>query len=147
MSFDSGADYTLKIDFDVFTIVELRSVLKMLYYSSSFCYIDICLMGEYIIHKMDDLGFRLRNRENRGLVELVVEVFEKLKKIKKEIDCNAMIYDIHHKFNHYMYSDLEVSPVASPVKSPMKNAPEIMDPTEEEKVSFPKKMKKAFRRS
>jgi hypothetical protein len=52
------------------------------------------------------------------------------------------------KFNHYMYSELEDSPVASPVKSPIKPAPPVLvDPTgEEETESIPKKMKKVFRR-
>ena len=36
-------DYLLEIDFDVFTIVELRSVLKMLYSTSSYCFDDIYL--------------------------------------------------------------------------------------------------------
>ena len=102
-------------------------------------------MGEFIINKMDHLGFRLRDRANRGLVELVVEIFEKLKKIRGVLNCNAMIHDIHQKFNHYMFSDLEVSPVASPVKSPVK-VPVVMDPTAEEKVTIPKIMKKAFRK-
>lgn len=144
-------DYYLEIDFDVFTIVELRSILKMLYSTSSYCFDDIYLLGENVIKRMDEKNFRLRNRENKGLVELVHETFNMLKRIHgsnvRPLLSTQILYDMHDKFNHYMYSELDDSPVASPVKSPIIQAPRIIDPTEEvEKVSIPKKMKKAFRR-
>ena len=144
-------DYYLEIDFDVFTIVELRSVLKMLYYTSSYCFDDIYLLGENVIKRMDQQNFRLRNRENKGLVELVHEIFNTLKRIHesniRSLPSTQILYDIHDKFNHYMYSELVDSPVASPVKSPIKQTSPVVDPTEEvEKVSIPRKMKKAFRR-
>ena len=151
MSFNSGADYTLKIDYNVFTIVELRSVLKMLYTSSSFCYDDVYFLGENVIERMDRVNVQLRCRENKGLVELVHETFNTLKRIHgsnvRPLISTQILYDMHDKFNHYMYSELDDSPVASPVKSPMiQEAPVIMDPTKEEKETIPKKMKKAFRR-
>lgn len=144
-------DYYLEIDFDVFTIVELRSILKMLYSTSSYCFDDIYFLGENVIKRMDEQNFRLRNRENKGLVELVHETFNMLKRIHgsnvRPLLSTQILYDIHDKFNHYMYSELDDSPVASPVKSPIIQAPGIVDSTEEvEKVSIPKKMKKAFRR-
>ena len=152
MSFDSGADYLLEIDFDVFTIVELRSVLKMLYTTSSYCFDDIYFLGENVIKRMDEKGFRLRYRENKGLVELVHETFNTLKRIHgsnvRPLLSSQILYEMHDKFNHYMYSELEDSPVASPVKSPMiQGSSVIVDQIGEvEKVSIPKKMKKAFRR-
>lgn len=148
---DPAMDYYLEIDFDVFTIVELRSILKMLYSTSSYCFDDIYFLGENVIKRMDEQNFRLRNRENKGLVELVHETFNMLKRIHgsnvRPLLSTQILYDIHDKFNHYMYSELDDSPVASPVKSPIIQAPGIVDSTEEvEKVSIPKKMKKAFRR-
>jgi len=143
-------DYYLEIDFDVFTVVELRSILKMLYSTSSYCFDDIYFLGENVIKRMDQQSFRLRDRENRGLAELVHETFNMLKRIHgsnvRPLLSTQILYDMHDKFNHYMFSELTESPVASPVKSPSVNAP-IIDPTGEvEKVSIPKKMKKAFRR-
>ena len=149
---DPAMDYYLEIDFDVFTIVELRSVLKMLYSASSYCFDDIYLLGENVIKRMDEQSFRLRNRENRGLVELVHETFNILKGIHwsnvRPLLSIQILYDMHDKFNNYMYSELEDSPVASPVKSPIQQAPPVLvDPKGEvEKVSIPKKMKKALRR-
>tara|TARA_B110000495_G_C22926926_1_gene541745 strand:- start:641 stop:1132 length:492 start_codon:yes stop_codon:yes gene_type:complete len=156
VQFDSGADYTLEIDFNVLNVIEMKSVLKILYNSSSFCYGDIYLLGENVIERMDYIGLRLRDRENRCLAELVVETFNILKKInrqpvyishsttqqKKE---NPILVEMHDKFNHYMYSALVDSPVASPVKSPCAKASPAID-TLVEKVRVPKKMKKAFRR-
>ena len=145
-------DYYLEIDFDVFTIVELRSILKMLYSTSSFCYDDIYFLGENVMKRMDQQSFRLRNRENKGLVELVHEIFNTLKRIHESkirpLPSTQILYDMHDKFNHYMYSELDDSPVASPVKSPIKQGAQVLvNPTGEvEKVSIPKKMKKAFRR-
>ena len=144
-------DYYLEIDFDVFTIVELRSILKMLYSTSSYCFDDIYFLGENVNKRMDQKSFRLRNEENKGLVELVREIFHMLKKIHdsnvRPLVSTQILIDMSEKFNHYMYSELDASPVASPVKSPIKQTPPILDPTEEgEKVSIPKKMKKAFRR-
>ena len=148
---DPAIDYYLEIEFDVFTIVELRSILKMLYSTSSYCFDDIYFLGENVIKRMDEQSFRLRNRENKGLVELVQETFNMLKRIHESkirpLPSTQILIDMSEKFNHYMYSELDASPVASPVKSPIKQSPPILDPTEEEeKVSIPKKMKKAFRR-
>ena len=142
----------MKIDYNVFTIVELRSVLKMLYTSSSFCYDDVYFLGENVIERMDRVNVQLRCRENKGLVELVHETFNTLKRIHgsnvRPLLSTQILYDMHDKFNHYMYSDLYDSPVASPVKSPMiQGSSVIVDQIGEvEKVSIPKKMKKAFRR-
>jgi hypothetical protein len=149
---DPAMDYYLEIDFDVFTIVELRSVLKMLYSTSSYCFDDIYFLGENVIKRMDQQSVRLRNIENKGLVELVHETFNMLKRIHgsnvRPLLSKQILYDMHDKFNHYMYSELEDSPVASPVKSPIKMAPPVLvDPTGEvETESIPKKMKKVFRR-
>lgn len=136
--FDSSLDYTLAIDFEVFSANEMKSVVKMLYMSSSFCYDDICLLGENVIERMDRVGMDLRDRENRCLAQLVVETFNTLKKINPR---GKVLVDLHDKFNHYMYSELEESPAVSPVKSP---SPMIN--TVFEKVNVPKKMKKVFRK-
>ena len=137
-------EYMLEIDFDRFTIVELKCVLKMLYNTSTYCYGDIYQLGDNVMLRMDAVGVRLR--ENRGLAELVVETFKILKKVRVS---DETLVEFRDKFNHYMYGDLGDSPVASPVKSPVKSEPPILvDPTEEVKGgSFPKKMKKAFRKS
>jgi len=141
-------DYFLEIDFDVFTIVELRSVLKMLYSTSSFCYDDIYFLGENVLKRMDQQSFQLRERKNKGLVELVNETFYVLKKIhdsdERQLPSIQILRDIYDRYHHYMYSELVDSPVASPVKSPMKQEP---PPVKVEKVSIPKMMKKAFRKS
>ena len=148
---DPVMDYYLEIDFDVFTIVELQSILKMLYSTSSYCYDDIYFLGENVIKRMDQQNFRLRHRENKGLVDLVHETFNMLKRIHgsnvRPLLSKQILYDMYDKFNQYMYSELDDSPVASPVKSPIIQEQGIVDPTEEvEKVSIPKKMKKALRR-
>lgn len=145
---DQVMDYTLEIDYRRFTILEMKTVLKMLYHSSSFCYEDIYLLGEYMIERMDHLGVSLREKENKGLVELVVDTFNTLKKIHMEVGDSSRIilYNIREKFNYYMFSELTESPATSPVRSPCTNAP-VIDPTGETKESIPKKMKKAFRRS
>lgn len=139
-------EYTLEIDFDRFTIVELKCVVKMLYNTSTYCYGDISQLGDNVMLRMDIVGVRLREKENRGLAELVVDTFKILQKIRV---CDKTLIEFHDKFNHYMYGDLGDSPVASPVKSPVQSEPPILvDPTEEVKEeSFPKKMKKAFRKS
>ena len=139
-------DYTLEIDFDRFTIVELKCVLKMLYNTSTYCYGDISQLGDNVMLRMDAVGVRLREKANRGLAELVVETFNILKKIRL---CDKILIEFRDKFNHYMYGDLGDSPVASPVKSPVKSEPPILvDPTEDvTEESIPKKMKKAFRKS
>ena len=88
-----------------------------------------------------------RERENRGLAELVIDTFNTVKKIHPCPRESTTLRNIQTIYNHYMLSKLTESPVASPVKSPSVNAP-IIDPTEGvEKVSIPKKMKKAFRRN
>jgi len=139
-------EYTLEIDFDRFTIVELKCVLKMLYNTSTYCYGDISQLGDNVMLRMDAVGVRLREKANRGLAELVVETFNILKKIRL---CDKILTEFRDKFNHYMYGDLGDSPVASPVKSPVKSEPPILvDPTEDvTEESIPKKMKKAFRKS
>jgi len=144
---DPEMDFTLVIDYNVFTIVEMKSVLKVLYHSSSFCYEDIYLLAKNVIERMEHHGVRLREKENRGLAELVIDTFNTVKKIHPCPRESTTLRNIQTIYNHYMFSELTESPVASPVKSPGVNAP-IIDPTEEvDKVSIPKKMKKAFRRN
>ena len=137
MSFDSGADYTLEIDYDIFTVEGMKNVLKILYNSSSFCYEDIDLLGENVIQRMDGIGNQLRDIENIGLKDLAIETFDVLRKIHRTP--NRMMYEFHEKFNRYMFGTIDAdSPVASPVRSPIIR--------EVEEVKAPKIMKKAPRR-
>ena len=53
-------DYTLEIDFDVFTDKEIKPVLSILYYSSSLCFEDIRMLGSNLILRMEQVGFNLR---------------------------------------------------------------------------------------
>ena len=137
MSFNSGADYTLEIDFDIFTVGGMKDVLKILYNSSSFCYEDIDLLAENVIQRMDYVGVQLRDWTYIGLKDLAIDTFGILRKIHRSP--NRMMYEFHEKFNRYMYGTInDDSPVASPVRSPMIR--------EVEEVRVPKIMKKAPRR-
>ncbi len=136
MSFDSGADYTLEIDFYIFTVGGMKNALKILYNSSSLCYEDIDLLAENVIQRMDGVGFQLRDIEYIGLKDLAIDTFGILRKIHS--NPNRMMYEFHEKFNRYMYGTIDDdSPVASPVRSPMIR--------EVEEVRVPKIMKKAPR--
>ena len=133
-------DYTLEIDFDVFTDEEIKTVLSILCHSSSLCFEDIRILGSNLILRMERVGFNLRLKENRVLAKAIIDTFNILKKINSKP--TSLIYEIYEKYNYYMFSKLPQSPISSPVQSPKINAPPII--SEEQKE--PTIMKKTYRR-
>ena len=127
-------DYTLVIEFERFSDKDLQEVIKILYYGSSECYIDLEYLADEVIRRQNECQYDIRDWRNKPLKELIHSIFETLKKISRFMEePSSRIKIIHDNYQKYMYG-IE-SPVASPVVSP----------TSEEKVKVPKIMKKAKR--
>ena len=135
---DHDFDYTLTIDFRIFSDEELKDTLEILYRASSECFVDIENLADEVIRRLEgNYRYRIRDEENKNFNKLVISTFETLKKISRFMVVPSprirVIYDIYRK---YMYST--ESPVTSPVVSPKS------EEVQESKV--PKIMKKAKRR-
>ncbi len=126
-------DYTLTIEFERLSVVDLQAILPFLHKSSSECFIDIEHLADEVIYRIDELKYNLRDKQNRRLQQLIVATFNTLKDIAQFMpEPSNKIRIIHDLFKEYMYGT--ESPVASPVVSPK------VDNVEE--VKFPKIMKK-----
>lgn len=140
-------DYTLVIDYEQCSYQDLRGILVVLHQGSpSLCYPDIYQLADWAIYLMHSASYNLGSPKYARLISLLEDlkvVFKKIYGINRIKINREMIVSINHYMKLYLYGI--DSPVASPVKSPSVSSPEIVDPTEE-KDSFPKKMKKAFRK-
>lgn len=140
-------DYTLVIDYEHCSYQDLRGILVILHHGSpSLCYPDIYQLAEWAIYLMHEASYNLGAPKYSRLISLLEDlkiVFRKIFEINRIKINREMIVLINHYMRTYLH--IQDSPVASPVKSPSVNSPEIVVPTEE-KDSFPKKMKKALRR-
>ena len=137
---DHDFDYTLTIDFRIFSDEELKDTLEILYRASSECFVDIENLADEVICRMEYHKYSIRDERNRCFNKLVISTFEKLKKISRFMVVPSprirVIYDIYHK---YMYGT--ESPATSPVVSP--KSEEVQ---EVQAVRVPKIMKKAKRK-
>ncbi len=132
---DSDFDYTLRIEFERFSIDELSEVLKILYRGSSECYIDIELLADEIIHLQNECQYSIREKEYSSLNKLIISTFDILKKISRFMaEPSSRIQIIYDNYQKYMHG--VESPVASPVVSPKSS----------EEVKAPKIMKKVKRK-
>lgn len=139
---DSGMDYSLVIEFERLTVDELKYTLQILYHSSSECFVDIENLADEVIIRLVECQYNIRERQNKGLNQLIVSTFETLKSISRFMESPSeriqIIYDNYHKYMHGVES-----PVASPVVSPKveeEQFPKIMKKVQ--KVKVPKIMKK-----
>lgn len=135
---DLDFDYTLTIDFRIFSVEELNETLGILYRASSECFVDIENLADEVIRRLEeDYRYSIREEANKNFNKLVISTFETLKNIsrfmKKPSPRIGVIYDIYRK---YMYGI--DSPATSPVVSPKSE--------EVQEVKVPKIMKKAKRR-
>ena len=129
-------DYTLTIEFERLSVVDLQAILPFLHKSSSECFIDIEHLADEVIYRIDGLKYDLRAKHNRRLQQLIVATFNTLKQIAPFMpEPSNKIRIIHDMFNEYMYCNPN-SPVASPVVSPK------IGSVEAEQVKFSKIMKK-----
>lgn len=120
-------DYSLIIEFERLSVSELRDTLDILYYSSSECYREIELLADEVIIRLDECKHGIKERKYRNFKKLIIDTFDKLKKISDIYGVSDRIKIIYDKYNQYML-DVE-SPVASPVVSPKKfevKVPKIM---------------------
>jgi len=152
-------DYTLMIEFERLSVEELKYTLQTLYHASSECYIDIELLADEVIRRLNDYRYSIREKCNKNFNQLVVSTFETLKNISRfMVEPSPRIQIIYDTYRKYMYS-IE-SPVTSPVVSPKTEgvehvkAPKIMKKVKESRkeskkgsiiVKLPKIMKKAKR--
>jgi hypothetical protein len=129
-------DYTLTIEFGRLSVDELKYTLQILFHASSECYVDIELLADEVIRRLNDYRYSIREKYNKNFNQLIVSTFETLKNISRFMTEPSqriqIIYDIYRK---YMYG-IE-SPVTSPVVSPKNEGVEQVMP--------PKFMKKAKR--
>ena len=141
---DPDFDYTLRIEYERISNIEMLSILKSFQHCSSYCYIDIELLADEVIFRTNQCDYSLREKVNRDLVKLIFETFEMLKKISQYIshDQNRRVGErlllIHTNFNKFMNEN--PSPVTSPVVSPKVETPVLERKTSVVKV--PKIMKK-----
>lgn len=126
---DSDVDYTLVIEFERLSIGELKYTLQILYHSSSSCYIDIEYLADEVLKRLETCRYRIREKENKSLDQLIKSTFETLKSIAPFMtEPSDRIHIINENYRKYMYG--MVSPVASPVVSPSVCAPKIMKKAE-----------------
>ena len=141
---DADFDYTLIIEYERLSNIELRSILQALQHCSSECYLDIELLSDEVIFRMNQCEYTLREKINRELVKLILETFEVLKRISKYMQhekshrVNQKILLIHTNFNRFVHGN--PSPAASPVVSPTVETPVLDGKTSV--VKLPKIMKK-----
>ena len=141
---DPDFDYTLRIEYERISNIDLRSILSNFQHCSSYCYIDIELLADEVIFRMNQCGYSLREKVNCDLVKLIFEIFEFLKKISQYLyqdqkeRVGEKILLIHTNFNKFIQENL--SPVTSPVASPKAETPVLERKTSVIKV--PKIMKK-----
>ena len=141
---DPDFDYTLRIEYERISNMGLYSILRSFQHCSSYCYIDIELLADEVIFRMNQCDYSLRDKVNRDLVKLIFETFEMLKKISQYLykeqnkRVGKKIVLIHTNFNKFMNEN--PSPVTSPVISPKAETPELNMRTSVVKV--PKIMKK-----
>ncbi len=122
---DSDFDYTLMIEFERLSIEELKYTLQILYHSSSSCYIDIEHLADEVIKRLIACRYRIREKENKSLDQVIKSTFETLKSIAPFMTKPSdRIHIIYENYRKYMYG-IE-SPVVSPVVSPSVSAPKIM---------------------
>ena len=138
---DPDFDYTLTIDFRIFSVEELNETLGILYRASSECFVDIENLADEVIRLLEEnYRYSIREEENKNFNKLVISTFETLKNISRFMINPSprirVIYDIYHK---YMYGT--ESPATSPVVSP--KSEEVQ---EVQAVRVPKIMKKAKRK-
>ena len=142
---DPDFDYTLMIEYEKLGILDLRGILKMLQHCPSYCDIEVELLADEVISRMNKCEYSLR--DNSELVKLIFETFEMLKKISKHMapDQKRRVSEklvlIHTNYNKFMYDN--PSPIASPVVSPISESPSQDHFTTQ--VKAPKIMKKAKR--
>ena len=121
-------DYTLVIEFERFSDKDLQEVIKILYYGSSECYIDLEYLADEVIRRQNECQYDIRDWRNKPLKELIHSIFETLKKISRFMEePSSRIQIIHDNYKKYMYGI--DSPVASPVVSPTSSevkVPKIM---------------------
>ena len=141
---DPDFDYTLRIEYERISNIEMLSILKSFQHCSSYCYIDIEHLADEVIFRMNQCEYSLREKVNRDLRILIFDTFEVLKKIsqylyqeqKKRVDKKILL--IHTNFNKFIQENF--SPVTSPVASPKAETPVLERKTSVIKV--PKIMKK-----
>lgn len=141
---DPYFDYTLRIEYERISNIEMLSLLKSFQHCSSYCYIDIELLADEVIFRMNQCDYSLREKVNRDLVKLIFETFEMLKKISQYLyqeqneRVSKKIVLMHTNFNKFM-NEIP-SPVTSPVISPKVETPVLERKTSV--VKLPKIMKK-----
>ena len=119
-------DYTLSIDFERCSLVELRGISRcLLLGGSSMCLPDFYdLVGE-MVQRMRKVGYDLINPENSELVKFLQDIFVTLKKLNRGYPPTQLILLLKEEFN--MYCGVTTpSPEISPVVSPEVKPPKIM---------------------
>lgn len=130
-TFDSSLDYSLHFDLQVVSDLDLKEIVALSFHgASSQCYSDIDFVADEIIFRLDHIGYKIRNKEYRPFADILIYIFNILKKTK-----SSRIMPIYHKYNHYLNGPIS-SPVMSPVKSPPVNPPSVKSPQEKHSQSF-----------
>ena len=122
-TFDSSLDYSLHFDLRAVSDLELKEISRLSYSGApSQCYSDIDLVADEIIFRLDQIGYKIRNKEHRPFADILIYIFNILKKIK-----STKIMYVYDKYNNYLNEPIP-SPAMSPVKSPPVKSPPVKSP-------------------
>jgi len=125
-TFDSSLDYSLHFDLQVVSDLDLKEIAGLSFHGApSQCYSDIDFVADEIIIRLDQIGYKIRNKEYRPFADILIYIFNILKKTK-----SSRIMPIYDKYNHYLNEPIS-SPVMSPVKSPPVKSPNQVKPSQE----------------
>ena len=123
---ETDFDYTLSIEFERCSLVELRGIAEcLLKGGTSMCLPDFYdLVGE-MIQRMRNVGYDLANPEHSEMVKFLHDIFATLKKLNRGHPPTQLMLLLKEEFN--MYCGLETpSPEISPVVSPEVKPPKIV---------------------
>ena len=59
-------DYTLTIEFGRLSVDELKYTLQILFHASSECYVDIELLADEVIRRLNDYRYSIREKYNKN---------------------------------------------------------------------------------
>ena len=119
-------DYTLTLEFERCSLIELRAISQcLLLGGTSMCLPDFYdLVGE-MIERMRQIGYGLKNWENREMVKFIKDIWVTLNKLNHGYPPTQLMITLKEEFN--MYCGIVVpSPGISPVTSPEVKEPKIM---------------------
>jgi hypothetical protein len=131
---DTSFDYTLTIELERCSLIELREIAKCLVSGgTSMCLHDFYDLVKEMIKRMRKVGENMRERENIPMVKFIKDISETLKNLNRGLPPTQLMIIIQREFNEFM-GFTPRSPVSTPVTSP-----EVKPPT------FMKKAKRRFK--